>query len=230
MEFQHFLHGHKLSLWSWRRQTGALRGVLGYHCWSGLFVWRMWRNLEYKSCAELPHQIQKDTFHPNPLGFSINDLFVCDARGRLMLGVINYCCMYCELKLISMRYGCINDENEIAKRAEEEYRPIHHFCHPHQLKRCLFSFTTRMEKEIWEGVKIKCVMQSGAPKDSILYVCLHSCEFFIHECMNEMPRHERSPFHPHHSSPSTIPLLQMQGNMFDVMLVGANQRFQLLLQ
>ncbi|KAE8720977.1 hypothetical protein F3Y22_tig00017792pilonHSYRG00048 [Hibiscus syriacus] len=101
-----------------------------------------------KSCAGLPPQIHKHTFHPHPLRFNLWDLFLCDACRRLTFGFINYQCMHCELKLdFRCAMAIFNDENEVAKRTEEEDRPIHHFCHPHQLKRCLFSPTTQSEKE-----------------------------------------------------------------------------------
>ncbi|KAE8699163.1 hypothetical protein F3Y22_tig00110584pilonHSYRG00062 [Hibiscus syriacus] len=85
-----------------------------------------------------------------------------------------------------------NDENEIAKRAEEEYRPIHHFCHPHQLKRCLYSFTTQPEKEMWEGIPLKC----GKIEDFSLYC--NECDVNLHaSCANYPTRAIKHGCHPH---------------------------------
>ncbi|KAK8589560.1 hypothetical protein V6N12_023954 [Hibiscus sabdariffa] len=58
-----------------------------------------------------------------------------------------YCCRECactvSLSLISNGAMSIffNDENEIAKHDEEahQWTTIRHFCHPHQLNRCVFS-------------------------------------------------------------------------------------------
>ncbi|KAE8662588.1 hypothetical protein F3Y22_tig00113279pilonHSYRG00035 [Hibiscus syriacus] len=203
MEFQHFVHHHKLSFVDVEKKDtisclGCTDIIVGpaYSCRECPYV------AMHKSCAELPPQIQKHTFHPHPLRFNLADLFVCDACRRLTVGAIYYSCMHCELKLdFRCAMAVFNDENEVAKRAEEEDRPIHHFCHPHQLKRCLFS-PTQPVKGFWEERKWKCVACNQQPQWTTpvyMYVCL-PCVFLIHEsCMNEMPEHvERSPFHPHH--------------------------------
>ncbi|KAK9042034.1 hypothetical protein V6N11_017117 [Hibiscus sabdariffa] len=107
--------------------------------------------------------------------------------------------MNCELKLdFKCTMSVFNDENEITKCDEEDQQgtTIHHFCHPHQLTRCMVEITNF--EESWCSRKLKCV----ACKEELqgtLYICL-ACKFFIHySCINEMSRQvQRSQFHPHH--------------------------------
>ncbi|GMI65190.1 hypothetical protein like AT2G21840 [Hibiscus trionum] len=209
MEFQHFLHPHKLSSTEVGMENNTLRcfGCLDIihgpayiceTCDDDEFVM-------HKSCAELPPQFQKHTFHPHPLRFNVFDMFVCDACRRLTTCYIGYMCMYCELKLdFKCAVAIFNDENGEEAEAHQG-TIIHHFCHPHQLTRCIYSYSLTTENEIdlleelWGSRKLKCV----ACKQEIqgtLYICL-ACKFVIHEsCMNEMPTQvQRSPFHPHHA-------------------------------
>ncbi|KAK8589520.1 hypothetical protein V6N12_023914 [Hibiscus sabdariffa] len=206
MEFQHFLHPHKLSFIEVSKENDTLT-CLGcmdiihgpsYICEAcdDNFVF-------HKSCTKMPPQFQKDTFHPHPLRFNVAGLFVCDACRKLTINLINYRCMYCDLKL---DFKCVmsifNDENEIAKRDEDAHQrtTIHHFCHPHQLTRCMLSLTI-WKNELLKKLKIKCraCKQMLQGTLSYIYVCI-PCKFVIHEsCMTEMPMHvQRSSFHPHH--------------------------------
>ncbi|KAK8589523.1 hypothetical protein V6N12_023917 [Hibiscus sabdariffa] len=206
MEFQHFLHQHKLRFMEVSKENDTLT-CLGcmdiihgpsYICEAcdDNFVF-------HKSCTKMPPQFQKDTFHPHPLRFNVAGLFVCDACRKLTINLINYRCMYCDLKL---DFKCVmsifNDENEIAKRDEDAHQrtTIHHFCHPHQLTRCMLSLTI-WKNELLKKLKIKCraCKQMLQGTLSYIYVCI-PCKFVIHEsCMTEMPMHvQRSSFHPHH--------------------------------
>ncbi|KAK8712742.1 hypothetical protein V6N13_147970 [Hibiscus sabdariffa] len=209
MEFQHFLHHHKLSSVEFEENNmplcipGCMDIVAGpaYSCREcPSFVM-------HKSCAELPPQVQKGTFHPHPFRFNMMDVFVCGACRRLTASIINYKCMYCEFKLdfkCAMSVFC-NDENEIAKHDEKARQgtTIRHFCHLHQLNRCVFSSwmilsEIQIFEWIWGSSKLKCVACKHEIQGT-LYICI-SCQFVIHEsCMNELPRQiQRSPFHPHH--------------------------------
>ncbi|GMI65179.1 hypothetical protein like AT2G21840 [Hibiscus trionum] len=202
MEFQHFLHHHKLSSMEFEEKHKApCMGCMDIIVGTAYFCFECFNFLMHKSCAELPPQILKDAFHPHPLRFNMTDILVCNACGKLAASVISYMCMYCELKLdFKCAVAIFNDEND-----DEAHQgtTIHHFCHPHQLTRgAMFSSRrTQVEidnfEELW-GTKLKCV----ACKQEIqgtLYICI-PCQFAIHEpCMNEMPTQvQRSPFHPHH--------------------------------
>ncbi|KAK8589498.1 hypothetical protein V6N13_088329 [Hibiscus sabdariffa] len=207
MEFQHFLHPHKLRSMEFEDKHMVICfGCLDFIVGPAYYCTECRKFVMHKSCGAFPTQVQKDTFHPHPLICNTWDVFVCDACGRLTASFINYRCMHCEFKLhLKCAMAIFNDENEIGKRGEENHQKItiRHFCHPHQLTRCTLSLTTHMEKELWRALKSKCVACNldiqETPLLIYLYVCFY-CLFIIHEsCMNEMPRQvQRSPFHPLH--------------------------------
>ncbi|MFQ6635014.1 hypothetical protein Gotur_010608 [Gossypium turneri] len=157
----------------------------------------------HKVCVEMLPQIQKDVFHPHPLKFKLLDIIVCDACRRFSACYISYRCMYCEFNL---DFKCvINDENEIAKRADEDLQRTTylHFSHQHQLTHCKVSQMTKIEEEwikkIWKSSKLKCVACKQELQGTLTFICL-PCKFFIHEsCMNDMLMQvQSSPFHPYH--------------------------------
>ncbi|GMI65180.1 hypothetical protein HRI_000187300 [Hibiscus trionum] len=206
MEFQHFLHKHKLSSKEFEEKhmeqcMGCMDIIVcPAYCCRECGEFGM-----HKSCAELPPQIQKHTVHPHPLGFNMVDIFVCDACKRLTLSLISCRCMYCEFKLdFKCAMSIFNDENEIGK-LDHQGTTVHHFCqcHPHQLIRCMLSSTTEVEKTTWKQMNLCCracnLELLGTALLIHVYACL-PCSFSIHEsCMNEMPTQvRRSPFHPHH--------------------------------
>ncbi|GMI65191.1 hypothetical protein like AT2G21850 [Hibiscus trionum] len=205
MQFQHFLHNHKLRLVEVGVRNGDLwcRGCLdSIHGQAYICPNRNDSFAMHKSCAEFPPQIQKHTFHPHPLRHTVFDLFVCDACRRLTVSIISYRCMYCELKL---DFTCaMAIFNEIAK-LDLQWTTIHHFSHPHQLTRCVFS-SRRAQLEsailrfLWRSTSLKCLACKQDIQGALIYTCL-ACKFVIHEsCMNEMPTQvQRSPFHPHHA-------------------------------
>ncbi|KAK8589562.1 hypothetical protein V6N12_023956 [Hibiscus sabdariffa] len=199
MKLQHFYHHHELCF----KEVGKDDDTRWcYGCWDIIhgpaYICSICCKVAmHKSCAELPPQIQKHTFHPHPLKFDIMNGLVCDACRRLTFSIISYRCMSCELKLdFKCAMAIFNDENVIAKRDEEDSQgtTIPHFSHQHQLTRCILSLV--------ESLKVKCVACKQAIQGtfSYIYVCI-PCLFVIHEsCMNEMPRQvQRSPFHPHHA-------------------------------
>ncbi|KAL1145216.1 hypothetical protein V6Z11_A11G283800 [Gossypium hirsutum] len=176
MKFQHFSHHHKLIFREAYEEEYECAGCLdvingpAYICEDEGFAM-------HKVCAAMPPQIQKDAFHPHPLKFKLVDIIVCDACRRFSANYIIYKCIYCEFNLdFKCAVAIINDENEIAKRDDEDLRrtTTPHFSHPHQLTRCKVQGT-------------------------LSFICL-PCKFLIHEsCMNDMPMQVlSSPFHPHH--------------------------------
>ncbi|KAL4353372.1 hypothetical protein GQ457_06G018670 [Hibiscus cannabinus] len=208
MELQQFLNDHDVSSVDVAKENDTLQccGCMDIIHGPAYIYQAMGIEIAlHKSCGELPHKIQKDIFHPHPLRFNMLDLFVCDACTRFNMAFFSYRCTYCEFKLdFKCAMAIFNDENEIAKRDEVTHQgsTIHHFCHPHQLTRCMSSSPTTLIgiaslKFLWGSRKLKCV----ACKQEIQgtsYICI-PCKFVIHDsCMNEMPRQvQRSPFHPH---------------------------------
>ncbi|KAK8712700.1 hypothetical protein V6N13_147930 [Hibiscus sabdariffa] len=206
MEFQHFLHPHKLRSMEFEDNQVICFGCLDFIVGPAYYCTECRKFVMHKSCGAFPPQVQKDSFHPHPLIFNTWDVFVCDACKRLTASFISYRCMHCEFKLhLKCAMAIFNDEHEIGKRDEEDHQriTIRHFCHPHQLTRCTLSLTTHMEKELWRALKSKCVACNldiqGTPLLIYVYVCFY-CLFIIHEsCISEMPRQvQRSPFHPRH--------------------------------
>ncbi|KAA3472932.1 Cysteine/Histidine-rich C1 domain family protein [Gossypium australe] len=204
MEFQHFSHHHKLSFreaYEGDECAGCLDVINSpaYICEVDEFVM-------HKVCAEMPPQIQKVAFHPHPLNFNLLDIIVCDACRRFSANYIIYKCTYCEFNLdFKCAMAIINDENEIAKRDDEDLQrtTTTHFSHPHQLTRCKVSPTSELGERVfetfWQSSKLKCVACKQELQGTLSFICL-PCQFLIHEsCMNDMPVQVlSSPFHPHH--------------------------------
>ncbi|KAG8479044.1 hypothetical protein CXB51_028917 [Gossypium anomalum] len=199
--FQHFAHPHKLSFreaylyGDCARCLDVINGP-AYICEVDKFV-------IHKVCAEMPPQIQKDVFHPYPLKFKLLDIIVCDACRRFSACYIIYKCIYCELNLdFKCTMAIINDENEIAKRDDEDLQRITtpHFSHPHQLTHCKVSPIKSLEKRCLKSFGNQCVACKQELQGTLSFICL-LCKFFIHEsCMNDMPMQVLSSlFHPHHS-------------------------------
>ncbi|KAA3472875.1 Cysteine/Histidine-rich C1 domain family protein [Gossypium australe] len=98
----------------------------------------------------------------------------------------------------------INDENEIAKRDNEDLQRTTtlHFSHPHQLTHCKVSPMTELGEEIfeeiWESSELKFMACKRELQDTLTFICL-PCQFVIHEsCMNNMSMQVQSClFHPH---------------------------------
>ncbi|KAK9042062.1 hypothetical protein V6N11_017143 [Hibiscus sabdariffa] len=189
MKFQHFFHKHKLSPLKLVRNPevqclGCMDIVVGStYCCLVCFEFVM-----YKSCAYLPTQIQRDIFHPHPLTINLVDLFVCNACRRLTQSIIGYRCMCCELKLdFKCVVAILNDGNEIVKCDEETHQgtTILHFCHPHQLTRCIYSSpTSQLEKLLWETKKLFCVACNLELSENglLIYAYVYlPCRIFIHE-------------------------------------------------
>ncbi|TYG95715.1 hypothetical protein ES288_A11G290300v1 [Gossypium darwinii] len=205
MKFQHFSHHHKLIFREAYEKEYECAGCLdvingpAYICEDEGFAM-------HKVCAAMPPQIQKDAFHPHPLKFKLVDIIVCDACRRFSANYIIYKCIYCEFNLdFKCAVAIINDENEIAKRDDEDLRrtTTPHFSHPHQLTRCKVSPMSELGENIfktfWQSSKLKCVACKQEVQGTLSFICL-PCKFLIHEsCMNDMPMQVlSSPFHPHH--------------------------------
>ncbi|TYH45913.1 hypothetical protein ES332_D11G298600v1 [Gossypium tomentosum] len=199
MEFQHFAHHHKLSFREAYKEDGCVGSLDFINC--PAYICEDDGFSMHKVCVEMLPQIQKDVFHPHPLKFKLLDIIVCDACRRLSACYISYRCMYCEFNL---DFKCvINDENEIAKRADEDLQRTTslHFSHQHQLTRCKVSQMTKIEEEkkVWKSSKLKCMACKQELQGTLTFICL-SCKFFIHKsCMNDMPMQvQSSPIHPYH--------------------------------
>ena len=139
----------------------------------------------HKSCAELPPQIKRDAFHPHPLRFTADNVFVCDRCAKLRADWISYRCLDCTFNIdFRCAIGFSNDYELAYHEALQEGRriktTIHHFSHIHQLTRCkFFSLYARSSR---------CMACKQNAKGTLAYTCL-PCDFVLHEsCINDMPR------------------------------------------
>ncbi|XVF42351.1 hypothetical protein PTKIN_Ptkin01aG0354800 [Pterospermum kingtungense] len=213
MEFKHFLHPHNLNFTEVGKENDCMRcfGCLdviygpAYICNTfddGDFVM-------HKSCAELPPQIQTNTFHPHPLRFTVGEVIVCDGCAKLLASFINYRCIDCTFNLDFRCALAISNDYELAdhvslQEGRRSKTTIHHFSHYHQLTRSKFSLMkTEKVMEIfnylWGSDEFKCMACKQELHGTLTYTCL-PCRFVLHEsCVNDMPRQVlHSPFHPQH--------------------------------